>query len=169
MTRRTEFEPMSMTAIGRPWSSRPCAGFCAALRRTLTLARKTAGRRLFERFATARETRIGHEVFMGVEWLIARRGLDTHRGAVGQELPALLIILEICRHDLVDHLLVHGRIENRAQHFDAAVEIARHHVGGRDVDRGLAVRQAVTGPETVDAAVLEEPADDGLDADALGQ
>src|SRR4051812_25717693 len=151
MTRRTEFEPISMTAIGLPWSSRPCAAFCAALGRALTLARETAGRRFFERFATARETRIGHEVFVGVEWLFARRGLDTHRGAVRQELPALLVVLEICRHDLVDHLLVHGRIENRAQHFDAAVEVARHHVRGRDVERGLAVRQAIAGAETVDA------------------
>jgi hypothetical protein len=55
------------------------------------------------------------------------------------------------------------------EHLDAAVEIARHHVGRGDVDRGLAVRQAVTAAEAVDAAVLEEAADDRLDADAFRQ
>src|SRR5258708_38231649 len=106
---------------------------------------------------------------MGVEWLFARRGLDTHRGAVGQEIPALLIVLEIRRHDLVDHLLVHGRIENRAQNFDAAVEVARHQVGGRNIDRGLAVRQGGTSAGTEDGAVVERPADERLYAGAAGQ
>src|SRR3982750_3934718 len=104
MTRRTEFEPMSMTAIGGPGCSRPCAALRARDFRALTPARKAAGRGFFERFSTARETRIGHEVFVGVEWLFARRGLDTHGGAVGQEIPALLIVLEIRQHDLVEHL-----------------------------------------------------------------
>src|SRR6185436_6937167 len=169
MTRRTELDPMSMTAIGWPILMRPCAGTSANDLTALFPAREAAGRRLFERFATARQTRIGHEVFVGVEWLFARRGLDTHRGAVGQEVPALLIVLEIRRHDLVENLLVHGGIENRAQHLDAAVEIARHHVGRRDVDRGFAMRQAVARAKAIDARVLKEPADDRLDADALGQ
>ena len=95
--------------------------------------------------------------------------LDALRRAVRQQLPALLVVLEICDHDLVEHLLMHGRIEDRAQRLDAAVEIARHHVGGRDVDRGLRMRQAVAGAEAIDAAVLEEAADDRLDADVLGQ
>ena len=96
-------------------------------------------------------------------------GLDARRGAVRQELPALLVVLEIGDHDLVEHLLVHGRVDDRAQHLDAAVEIARHHVGRRDVDRRLRVRQAVAVAEAVDAAVLEEAADDRFDADVLGQ
>src|ERR1043165_9477234 len=109
MTRRTELEPMSMTVIEFPTSSRPCAGTVARERLTpLAAARKAAGRRLFERFATARQARICHEIFVGVERLVARRGLDTHRGAVGQEVPALLAVLEIRHHDLVEHLLVHG-------------------------------------------------------------
>src|SRR5882724_10542071 len=141
MTRRTELDPISMTAMGRPTSSRPCAATGARARltlRALAAAREAAGRRLLERFATARETRICHEVFMGVERFLARRGLDTHRGAVGQEVPALLVVLEIRHHDLVEHLLVYRRVENRAQYLDAAVEIARHHVGGRNIERGLA-------------------------------
>src|SRR5690349_3379315 len=98
MTRRTEFEPMSITAIAWPTSSRPCAGIIARARLTpFAAARKAAGRGVLERFATARQARIGHEVFVGVERLFARRGLDTHRGAIGQEVPALRVILEI-RH-----------------------------------------------------------------------
>ena len=97
------------------------------------------------------------------------RRLYATRGAVGQELPALLVVLEIGDHDLVEHLLVHGRVEDRAQHLDAAVEIARHHVGRGDVDRGLGMRQAVAGAEAIDAAVLEEAADDRLDPDIVGQ
>ena len=53
--------------------------------------------------------------------------------------------------------------------LDPAVEIARHHVGGRDVDGGLGVRQAVAVAEAVDAAVLEEAADDRFDADVVGE
>src|SRR5215208_134461 len=121
MTRRTELEPMSMTAIGWPILMRPCAGTSAKDLAALFPAREAAGRRLLERFATARKTRIGHEVFVGVERLVARRGLDTHRGAVGQEVPALLIVLEIGHHDLVEHLLVHRRIDDRAEHLDAAI------------------------------------------------
>src|SRR3982751_5853017 len=103
MTRRTELEPMSMTAIGAPWCSRPCAKFSGRDLSALAATRKAAGRGVFERFATARKARIGHEVFVGVERLFARRRLDTHRGAVGQEVPALLVVLQIRHHDLVEH------------------------------------------------------------------
>src|SRR5690348_15822975 len=121
MTRRTELEPISMTAIEFPTSSRPCAGTNARERLTALAARKAAGRRLFERFATARQARICHEILVGVERLFARRGLDTHRGAVGQEVPALLVVLEIRHHDLVEHLLVHGHVRDRTEDLDAAV------------------------------------------------
>src|SRR5437868_3234524 len=126
MTRRTELEPISMTAIEWPTSSRPWAGTVARARLTpFAAARKAAGRGVLERFATARQARIGHEVFMGVERLFARRGLDTHRGAVGQEVPALCIVFEVGNHDLVHDLLMHGRIGDRAQYFHPAIEIAR--------------------------------------------
>src|SRR5437764_10435410 len=112
MTRRTELEPMSMTAMGRPRCSRPCAKFSARDLSALAAARKATGRGLFERFATARQARIGHEVFVGVERLFARRGLDTHRGAVRQEVPDLLVVLEIRHHDLVEQLFTRGGVEN---------------------------------------------------------
>src|SRR6185369_13300981 len=133
MTRRTELEPMSITAIGGPWSSLPWADVAAALRAFDEAANEAAGRTFFERLATARQARIGHEILVGVERLIARRGLYARRTAVRQELPALLVVLEIGHHDLAEHLFVHRRIEDRAQHLDATVEIARHHVGRGDV------------------------------------
>src|ERR1044072_5337394 len=108
---------MSMTAIGAPWCKRPWAKLNGRDLSALAAARKAAGRGLFERFATARKTRIGHEVLGGGERLFARRGLDTHRGAVRQEVPALLVILQICHHDLVQYLLVYRCVENRTKHF----------------------------------------------------
>src|ERR1035441_6171524 len=172
MTRRTEFEPMSMTAIGGPWSSRPLAEVMIAwdrLRAVDEAADEAARRRFLERFATARQARIGHEILVGVERFLARRGLYARGTAVRQELPTLLVVLEVWSNRLAENLLVHGRIENRAQHLDPTVEIARHHVGGGNIDRRLGVRQAVARTETIDAAVFEEAADDGFHPDIVGQ
>src|ERR1700756_5692154 len=155
MTRRTELEPMSMTAIGGPWSSRPLLGACLADRRFRAVddaPDEAAVRRLFERFATSGEARIGHKIFVSVEGFFARLRLYARGAAVRQDLPALLVILEIGHHDLPEHLLVHGGIEDRAQRLDAAVKIARHHVGGRDVDGGLRMRQRIAVAEAIDAA-----------------
>src|SRR5450755_611162 len=174
MTRRTEFEPISMTAIGGPWSRRPLAELavkcgCTIARERLRAfdeaAYKTARRRFLERFPTARQTRICHEILVGVERFLARGGLYARGTPVRQELPALFVILEVCHHDLAKNLLVHGRIENWRQHLDPAIEIARHHVGGGNIERRLGVRQAVARAEAIDAAVFEEAADDGFDVD----
>src|SRR3569832_1010530 len=100
MTRRTEFELMSMTATEGPVSSRPFAEARPRLRVARDLPDEAAGRVFFERFATAREARIGHEVFVGVERFLARRRQKTRRGPVRQDLPALLVVLEVRRHDL---------------------------------------------------------------------
>ena len=106
---------------------------------------------------------------MGIERLLAVRHLYAIRRAVGQQFPALLIVLEIRHHDLAEHLFVHGGIEDGAQHLDPPIEIARHHVGRRDVDGGLGMRQAVAATEAIDAAVLEKAAHDRLDPDVLRQ
>src|SRR5882672_6212824 len=123
---------MSITAIGGPWSSRPLAegsGLRELLAAFDEAAEETARRRFFERFSTARQTRIGHEILVGVEGFLARRGLYARRTAIRQEFPALLIVFEIRDHNLAENLLMHGGIENRAQDLDSPVEIARHHVG----------------------------------------
>src|SRR5665647_1959230 len=137
-----------MTAIGGPWSRRPLADRPDARARLGAFgeaADEAARRRFLERFTTARQTRIGHEILVGVERFLARRGLYARRTAVRQELPALLIILEIRHHNLAENLLVHGGVENRAQYLDPAVEIARHHVGGGNIYRRLRVRQQMAG------------------------
>src|SRR5215831_20870126 len=163
---------MSMTAIGGPWSSRPLAdGTMAAerLRAFDEAAYKAARRRFLERFSTARQARICHEILVGVEGFLARRGLYARGTAVGQELPALLVVLEIGHHNLAENLFMHGRIENRTQDLDSPVQIARHHVCGGNINRGLRMRQRVTCPEAIDAALLEEAADNGFDADIVGE
>src|SRR5471032_2166959 len=137
---------MSMTAIGGPWSSRPLAdgsGLRERLRAFDEAANKTARRRFLERFTTARQTRIGHKILVGVEGFLARRGLYARGTAIRQELPTLFVVLEIGCHNLAENLLVHRGIENRCQHFDPAVEIARHHVGGGNIYRRLGMRQQV--------------------------
>src|SRR5215475_11549851 len=135
---------MSMTAIGGPWSSRPLAdGMMAAerLRPFDEAAYKAARRRFLERFSTARQTRIGHEILVGVEGFFARGRLYARGTAVRQELPALFVVLEIRDHNLTENLFVHRGIENRAQDLDTAVEIAGHHVSRGNINRRLRVRQ----------------------------
>src|SRR5262249_54378709 len=118
---------------------------------------------------TPRQARIGHEVFVGVERLLTLRRPNPLRPAVRQDAPALLVVLEIRNHDLVHDLLVHRRVGNRHHDLHAPIEIARHHVGGADIDEGPRRRQAVAGAEAVDAAVLQETADDALCTDVLRQ
>ena len=77
--------------------------------RAVETAYKATRRRFFERFATTRQTRIGHEVLVGVEGFLALGRFYAIRRAVGQEFPALLVVLEVRHHDLFEHLLVHGR------------------------------------------------------------
>src|SRR5687768_5180704 len=89
--------------------------------------------------------------------------------AVGAQIPALRLVLEIGAHDLVLHLLMDGRIVDRHHGLDAAVEIARHPVRRRDVDLRLRRGQTVPVTEARDTAVLEEPADDALYTDILRQ
>src|SRR6476469_4755308 len=127
MTRRTEFDPMSSTATGEPATMRPFTAFDLALAFAEMLVAIFApgepGRGFFLRCATARQTGVCHEIFVGVERLFARCRLYARGCAVGQEAPALFVVVEIGDHDLVEHLLVHRRIEDRAQRFDPAVEI----------------------------------------------
>src|ERR1700739_4613162 len=97
MTTRTEFEPMSITAIGGPWAGRPCAssGSGGADRLSaVTLADEAARRRFLEGFATAGQARIGHEILVGIERFLARGDLFARRGARVQEPPALAVVLQ---------------------------------------------------------------------------
>ena len=84
--------------------------------------------------AAARETRIDHEVHMGILRLCPRT--ETLPRAVGAQNPALSIVVQVCLHDLVEDLLVHGGVFDRNQCFHPAVEVARP-IGRRDEHRGL--------------------------------
>src|SRR5436190_14058446 len=99
---------MSITAMGGPWSSRPCADLelCRFRFRSATVhpASQAARLRLFERFSAARQARIGHKILMCIKRLFAGSDLDASRRPVRQEFPTLFIVLEIRGHDLVENL-----------------------------------------------------------------
>src|SRR3990172_1587920 len=164
---------MSMMATGPLPARRPGASSAAGI---VTFASRSLGapaeglwRVCLKRFPTAGEARIGHEILVGVKRLLAFLRRDSLGAAVRQYPPALLVVRKIGDHDLADNLLVDRWVENRRDRLDPAVEVARHHVGGADVDDRLRRRQAVTVAETEDAGVFEEASDDRLDADAIGQ
>src|SRR5260221_460634 len=161
-----------MTATGGPWSRRPFADETIAadrLRAFDEAAYKAARRRFLERFSTARQTRIRHEILVGVEGFLARGGLYARGTAIRQDLPALLIILEIRDHNLAEDLLMNRRIENRAQNFNAPVEITGHHVGRRNINRRFRMRQRVASTKAINPTVFEEATNNRFDADVFGQ
>ena len=106
---------------------------------------------------------------MGVEKLLARRGGYARARSVGQDRITLLVVDQIGEHDLVQHLFVHGRVEDRQHRLDAAVEIALHEVGGSDIDMRLAMRQRLAAAKHVNARVFEKASDDGAHADVVRQ
>ena len=76
-----------------------------------------------ERAAAAREARIDHEIDMRALRLCSRQ--EPLPRAVGAQDPALRIVVEVCLHDLVEDLLVHGRVLDRNECLDAAVSRSR--------------------------------------------
>src|SRR5690349_10875607 len=58
---------------------------------------------LLERTPASGERRVGHEVAMGIEGTVVRPRRDAQRRAVRFDFPALLVVLEIGDHDLVEH------------------------------------------------------------------
>ncbi len=169
-TRRSEFDPRSTTAMrptpgdesGGPGRLRSGTGG-----RDLT-ARRRPGPPVWrppQRLAAPGQARIGHEIGVGRKPLLV--GRDPLVRAVRREAPALQRVAQVGHHDLVEDLPVHGRVLDRHQRLDAAVEIARHPVGRADEHLGLVRGQPVAVAEADDAAVLEEAADDALDPDVL--
>src|SRR5260221_486752 len=120
-----------------------------------------------ERATASRQAGVGHEIGMRAKRLVVQRRAGI--GAFAVEEPALGRILEVGDHDLVEHLTMDGWVLNRHQGLDAPVEIARHPVRRGDEDLGVVGWQLVAVGEADDAAMLEEAADDALDADILGQ
>src|ERR1700692_2374067 len=62
---------------------------------------------------------------------------------------------------------MHRGILQRTKDFGTPVEVAWHHVGGRDIHSSFCTGETLSHPEAIDSAVLEETADDRFDADVL--
>src|SRR6516165_3441812 len=58
--------------------------------------------------AAAREARVGHEIYMGAQRFCPREKALPR--AVGTQDPALRIVMEVRLNDLIEDLLMHGRI-----------------------------------------------------------
>src|SRR5665648_390576 len=161
---RTEFEPMSITATGaRSLLTIIGRSALAGLDQAREARRHVPG----ERRAAAGQAWIGHEIVLGAERLVVRRRRHTLGAAVGHHPPALQIVLEIRHHDLIEDLLVHCRVIDRHHGLYPAVKVARHHVGGADIDYCLAMRKPMTGAEAIDAREIEEAAHDAHYVDIL--
>src|SRR4051812_23650857 len=112
---------MSTTAR-RPGPARRARGAGRVGRaRDLTSLAGTRRLGLLERAAPTREAWIGHEEGMGAE-PVELLGI-AHVAPVGLHDPALRLVLEVGRHDLLEHLLVHGLVLDRYQCFDAPIQI----------------------------------------------
>ena len=89
--------------------------------------------------------------------------------AVRRQVPTLGLVFQARDHDLLENLLVNGRVLDWYQSFHPTVQVTRHPVGRGDEDLGLRGRQAVAVSEADDPAMLEKPADDALDMDVVGE
>src|SRR5262249_62239623 len=99
---------------------------------------------------------------MGVERLVLCPSGDARARTIRQDVIALLIINQICDHDLAKDLFMDGWIKHRQQRLDAPVEITRHEVGGRKIDMRLWVRQIMAAAKAIDSGMFEKAADNGL-------
>src|SRR3954447_21875231 len=93
---------------------------------------------------------------MSVEGFLAFGGMDAPARTVRQDIPALLVILQVGDHDLIQHLLMHGWIEDRTKRFDPPLEVTLHEIGGGDVEVGIRVREAFSIAERINARMLQE-------------
>ena len=66
---------------------------------------------------------------MGIERFLAFGWRDPLARSVRHYKIALLIVHQIGFHNLIEHLFMHSRIENRDHRFDPSIEIARHQIG----------------------------------------
>src|SRR5260221_14408114 len=83
-----------------------------------------------ESTSPARQRRVGHEIGVRRERIGIRRLPVTLIGAVASHVPALRLVLEQRHHDLIQNLLMYGRVFDRNQCFNTSIEISRHPIGG---------------------------------------
>src|SRR4029077_19895943 len=154
-TSRSEFEPRSITPMRSATN-----GSRSYIRSADNKTRVPSPQRL----TSSGQARTRHKVISGTRAVTIEHALV----APGRrQTPALQRITEVRHHDFVQHLAVHSRVFNRHQCLDAAVEIARHPIGRTDEHLGSIRGQFVAVAKAHDAAMLEKPPDDALDADVL--
>ena len=88
-----------------------------------------------QRAAPAGEARISHEIEMRARGF-GSRTLSLPR-IVGVQEPALGVVVKVRLHNLIEDLLVHGRVLDWNQCFDAAIEVSRHPIGRRNENRSI--------------------------------
>src|SRR5258708_40156660 len=99
MTRRTEFEPTSMTAACRDSALLSARGHMI-----------DRARHVFHLLAPAGKAGVGHEILVRRERARVVPGRITAIAAVAVQGPALRFVLEVREHDLLENLLVDGRV-----------------------------------------------------------
>ena len=114
-----------------------------------------------------RQARIRHEILLSTERFLSGSRHGHLGGSVVLDEPALLIILQIGDHDLIEDLGANSEIQNWSQDFDLAVEAVRYQVSRTDVNGRIWGGQSVSLGETVDSRVLEIAANNTLYANVL--
>ena len=106
---------------------------------------------------------------MRIEWLFAFSRHDPLARPVWQHPEALLVVHQVRFHDLIEHVLMHSRIEERNERLDPSIEIALHEVRGRNENTGFRMRESIAGAKGINARVLQESSDDRLHSDVVRQ
>ena len=74
--------------------------------------------------------------------------------------PALLVIKQICDHDLVQDLLMNGWIDNRSHRLDAPIKIPGHQIRRSKLNPCLGTGQTMPIAKGVDTRMFEKTAND---------
>src|SRR5258707_15474224 len=108
MTRRTEFEPTSMTAACRDSGRLSPRGHMI-----------DRARHVLHLLPSTRKAGGGHEILVRGKGARMIPGGISRAMAVGIERPALGLLLQVGGHDLLRHLLADGGVLARRQGFEA--------------------------------------------------
>ena len=106
---------------------------------------------------------------MRIERLFPFGGDNSLARAVRQDPKTLLVIHQIGLHDLIEHVFVNRRVEQRNERLDASIQIALHEIGGRNEHPSLRARQPMAGAKRVDPRMFQKSADDRLNSNIVGE
>src|SRR6516165_325980 len=158
-TRRSEFEPRSMTPMR--WLA------AHGSRSGIRSAHDKPGMPSPQCLAPSGKARIRHEIRMGRKtFFIGRLALIIPGW---RQAPTLQTVAQVRDNDFVQHLAVHRRVFNRHQCFDAAIKITRHPIGRADEHLGAIRGQLVAVAEANNTTMLQESTNDALDPNVFGK